>query len=318
MQGVRRRLGVLQVHRLGQVGHDIRRALHARRNFAEALQLVQNEPARQLQQVGQKVQPAAVRHADDDIRGAGAVSRTKQGVHQHKHAFQPLQGVALEGGLLAEEVVVKRLAFGKRLQNVLLGLPRYRSLPGRNGLKLLAQPLLLFIRAHTEVSADVFPVAFVEVLNNLFQSCFRLSRNVHDAVQGEFGGLVCQTVLSRVKARIHRTRAGAGLQGIEVRFIVCGALVVLHKPHKVGVVASVLFQGRELVLSGLKAGLHSRGEASSRKWRTAHRQEGAAAEGKRGSGAKGTQHCVQAGAGRRKQNVGSQRTQRGGVRESTR
>ena len=212
-----RRVGLQrQVHRMAgdldigggaQVVLHVAGALHVVRLEAAALELAEHGGERLLHDVHQRVQPAAMRHADGDLLHAGVRHRLDDGVQRGDGDLAAFQAEALGGdvALLAEHLEAFR--FGQLLQDFPLAAGVEGAVPGGAFHLALDPGFLLRILDVHELDADRAAIGVAQDLHDLAQRCGFPPQHVVDEdrlVQVGIGEAVGSVVQLGMRRRHHQ------------------------------------------------------------------------------------------------------------------
>ena len=167
------------IGRGAEVVFHVAGALHIVRLEALAAELGEHRGQRLLHDIDQRVQPAAMRHADGDLADAGRCHRLDDGVQRRNGDLAAFQAEPLGGdvALLAERLEAFRL--GELHQDGALGLRVERGAPGRAFHPALDPGLLVGVLDVHELDAD--------------RAAIGLAQDGHDLAQR--GGLAAKHVV---------------------------------------------------------------------------------------------------------------------------
>ena len=132
----------LAVRRGAKVVLDVSRPLHLVRRRGTALELVEYGAERLAHDAGQHIEPATVRHADDDVLHAQRAAALDDLFERRDQRFAAIQTEAFGAGILDVEKVFEALRLDQLVEDRLLAFRRKRD-PLVRPLDTLLQPGLL-------------------------------------------------------------------------------------------------------------------------------------------------------------------------------
>ena len=159
--------GDLDVGRGAQMVFDVARTLHVVRLEGGAAEFAEQRGVGLLDDVHERVQAAAMRHADGDLAHAGFRRRLDDGVQRGDGDFAALEAEALgaDEALLAEGF--EALGLGQLLQDGLLGAAAEGVAPGRALDAALDPGLLVRVLDVHELDADRPAIGLAQHLQHL-------------------------------------------------------------------------------------------------------------------------------------------------------